>query len=114
MADMTRLEKLELQRAQIEARIKAEKQKASAAERKARNHALMVIGGLVVSHAAEGDWKRIDMNALAAWLDKYGYKVEKDCFAKPLPTKEAANRLRLWERGEEVNFEGDDAAEVQQ
>ena len=113
MTEMTKLEKLELQKAQLEARIKAEKQKAGTAERKARNHALMVIGGLVVSHAAGCDWKLIDMNALAAWLDKYGYKIEKDCFAKPLPTKAAADRLRMWERGEKVDFEGEGAAEEQ-
>lgn len=41
-------------------------------------HALMVAGGLVMQHAPGGDWKRVDWDALAAWLDGYGYKVA-DC-----------------------------------
>lgn len=34
--------------------------------RKARNHALMVAGGLIVNHAPCGNWKRIDWDRLAA------------------------------------------------
>lgn len=41
-------------------------------------HALMVAGGLVMQYAPGGDWKRVDWDALAAWLDRYGYKVA-DC-----------------------------------
>ena len=33
--------------------------------RKARNHALMVAGGLIVNHAPCGNWKRIDWDRLA-------------------------------------------------
>lgn len=69
---------------------------APSAEGKARNHALMVAGGLVVSHAPGGDWKRIDWDALAAWLDRYGYKI-KECEAEELPTNDATKRLRAWE-----------------
>ena len=41
-------------------------------------HGLVVAGGLVMQHAPGGDWKRVDWDALAAWLDGYGYKVA-DC-----------------------------------
>lgn len=34
--------------------------------RKARNHAPMVAGGLIVNHAPCGNWKRIDWDRLAA------------------------------------------------
>lgn len=94
---MATLEELERKQKQIQAQIQKKKRALAAEERKARNHALMVAGGLVVSHAPEGDWKRIDWDALAAWLDKYGYKV-RACEADGLPTREAAARLREWER----------------
>ena len=47
--------------------------------------------------APGGDWKRVDWDALAAWLDRYGYKVA-DCEAETLPNADAARRLREWER----------------
>lgn len=58
-------------------------------------HGLMVAGGLVIQHAPGG--KRIDCDALAAGLDRYGYKVA-DCETETLPTADAARRLREWER----------------
>ena len=60
-------------------------------------HALMVAGGLVRQHAPGGDWKRVDWDALAAWLGRYGYKVA-DCETEALPTADASRRLREWER----------------
>ena len=53
-------------------------------------HALMVAGCLVMQHAPGGDWKRVDWGALAAWLDRYGYKVA-DCETETLPTADAAS-----------------------
>lgn len=88
---MPTLEQLEAKQKQIK-----KKRALAAEERKARNHALMVAGGLVVSHAPRGDWKRIDWDALAAWLDRYGYKI-KECEAEELPTNDATKRLRAWE-----------------
>ena len=41
-------------------------------------------------HAPGGDWKRVDWDALAAWLDRYGYKVA-DCETETLPTADAAS-----------------------
>ena len=42
-----------------------------------------------MQHAPGGDWKRVDCDALAAWLDRYGYKVA-DCETETLPTADAA------------------------
>lgn len=53
-------------------------------------HALMVAGGLVMQHAPGGDWKRVDWDALAAWLGRYGCKVAK-CETEALPTADAAS-----------------------
>lgn len=50
-----------------------------------------------MQHAPGGDWKRVDWDALAAWLGRYGYKVA-DCETEALPTADAARRLREWER----------------
>lgn len=43
-----------------------------------------------MQHAPSGDWKRVDWDALAAWLDRYGYKVA-DCKTETLPTADAAS-----------------------
>ena len=69
----------------------------AAEERKARNHARMVAGGLLMQHAPGGDWKRVDWDRLAEWIGRYGYKIaERE--AEELPTADAAKRLRAWER----------------
>ena len=60
-------------------------------------HGLVVAGGLVMQHAPGGDWKRVDWDALAAWLGRYGYKVA-DCETEALPTADASRQLREWER----------------
>ena len=44
-----------------------------------------------MQHAPSGDWKRVDWDALAAWLDRYGCKVAK-CETETLPTADAASR----------------------
>ena len=94
---MATLEQLEARQKQIPMQIQKKRRALAAEERKARNHALMVIGGLVVQHAPDGDWKQIDMDALAAWIDRYGYKIT-ECKAEGLPTADAAKRMRAWER----------------
>ena len=43
-----------------------------------------------MQHAPGGDWKRVDWDALAAWLDRYGYKVA-DCKTETLPNAGAAS-----------------------
>lgn len=50
-----------------------------------------------MQHAPGGDWKRVDWDALAAWLVRYGYKVA-DCETEALPTADVSRRLREWER----------------
>lgn len=93
---MATLEELERRQRQIAEQIRNKKRALAAQERKARNHALMVAGGLVMQHAPEGDWKRIDWDKLAAWIDRYGYKIT-ECEAEALPTDEAYKRLKEWE-----------------
>ena len=46
-----------------------------------------------MQHAPSGDWKRVDWDALAAWLDRYGCKVAK------CETETPSDRRRgEWER----------------
>lgn len=103
---MATLEQLEARQKQIQMQIQKKKRALAAEERKARNHALMVAGGLLMQHAPGGDWKRVDWDALAEWIGRYGYKVA-ECEAEELPTADAAKRLRAWERkGREKSDEG--------
>jgi len=51
---------------QAEVQISDKKRALAREARKARNHALMVAGGLIVNHAPCGNWKRIDWDRLAA------------------------------------------------
>ncbi|MCI6275044.1 MAG: hypothetical protein MR415_11380 [Coriobacteriaceae bacterium] len=94
---MATLEQLEARQKQIQIQIQKKKRALAAEERKARNHALMVAGGLLMQHAPGGDWKRVDWDSLAGWIDRYGYKIT-ECEAEGLPTVDAAKRLRAWER----------------
>lgn len=94
---MATLEQLEARQKQIQMQIQKKKRALAAEERKARNHALMVAGGLVMQHAPGGDWKRVDWDRLAEWISRYGYKIT-ECEIEELPTKEASNRLREWEK----------------
>lgn len=93
---MATLEQLEARQKQIQMQIQ-KKRALAAEERKARNHALMVAGGLLMQHAPGGDWKRVDWERLAEWIGRYGYKIA-ECEAEELPTADAAKRLRAWER----------------
>ena len=63
---MATLEELQRRKKQIEAQISDKKRALAREVRKARNHALMVAGGLIVNHAPCGNWKRIDWDRLAA------------------------------------------------
>ena len=82
---------------QIQMQIQKKKRALAAEERKARNHALMVAGGLLMQHAPGGDWKRVDWDRLAQWIDRYGYKIT-ECEAEELSTDDAKRRLRNWEQ----------------
>lgn len=94
---MATLEQLEAKQKQIQMQIQKKRRALAAEERKARNHALMVAGGLLMQYAPGGDWKRVDWSRLAQWINRYGYKIT-ECEAEELPTKEAACRLRAWEK----------------
>lgn len=95
------------------ARLKARKQASIARhgqdERKARNHACMVAGGLLLGCFPEG-WQTIDWEGLASVVDRneaiFGQRT-----AEGLPTPEASRRLRAWEQSQhdarsESNKEG--------
>lgn len=94
---MATLEELERRREQLQNQIRDKKRAMAADERKARNHALMVMGGLVERRLPDSDWKRADWNALESVLS-YNADVFAQCGADALPTKEAAARLREWEK----------------
>ncbi len=58
---MATLEQLEAKQKQIQMQIQKKRRALAAEERKARNHApLMVAGGLLMQYAPGGDWKRVD------------------------------------------------------
>lgn len=92
------------------AKIKARRQAAiarnSQTERKARTHALIVAGGLVMSCFEDG-WQTVDWSALASIIES-----NKAIFASKttaeLPTAEAAKRLREWERSHHANADNGD------
>lgn len=65
---MATLEELEKRKRQLEAQIQRKKRELAKSERKARNHAVMVAGGLLMAKAPGGDWKSVDWNALAAFI----------------------------------------------
>lgn len=77
-------------------RIKAIEAKQRAQKRKNRDHALMVIGGLVLSYGYGGDWTCVDWDKLSGYLQKYGYKIA-ECKSEKLDPIEAGKRLREWE-----------------
>ena len=52
--------------------------------------ALMVAGGLVMQHAPGGDWKRVDWDALAAWLDD---TVTRSLIARRRPFRPPTRRV---------------------
>lgn len=93
---MSTLDDLVKKRDQLNARIKAEQAKERAAERKARNHALMVLGGLV-EHASGGDWREIDYARLDALLHKSSESLRKTATEQGRGTKDATAALRAYE-----------------
>lgn len=108
---MADLEKMEKQLEQLQNRIRAEKQKRSEKERKARNHAMMVLGGMVAKRL-DNDWKSLDFEKLDAWLEKYAYKIQ-ECTCDELSLTEAKERLRNWERGNAWGSYGKEPGEAE-
>ena len=91
------------------ARIKSRRQAAiarnSQTERKARTHALIVAGGLVISCFEDG-WQTVDWQALASVIDGNKSIFASKTTAK-LPTADAAKRLREWERSHRTSVDND-------
>lgn len=106
---MATLEELERRQAQLQNQIRDKRRALAADERKARNHALMVIGGLVERRLPDSDWKCADWDALESVLS-HNADVFAQCGADALPTKEAAARLREWERAQRTASRGGTAA----
>ena len=94
---MATLEELEKCKKQLEAQIQRKKRELAKSERKARNHAVMVAGGLLMAKAPGGDWKSVDWDALAAFIAGHADEISA-CGAQPLDTDMASKRLREWEK----------------
>ena len=94
---MATLEELEKRKRQLEAQIQRKKRELAKSERKARNHAVMVAGGLLMAKAPGGDWKSVDWNALAAFIVGHADAISA-CGTQPLDTDGASKRLREWEK----------------
>lgn len=94
---MATLEELEKRKRQLEAQIQRKKRELAKSERKARNHAVMVAGGLLMAKAPGGDWKSVDWNALAAFIAGHADEISA-CGTQPLDTDGASKRLREWEK----------------
>ncbi len=91
-----KIERLDAQIAQLKDRRADVRRKLAADERKARNHACMVLGGMVLSCFDEG-WRTVDFGAVDQIVKKNS-KVFGSRTAPELPAPEASKRLRLWER----------------
>lgn len=77
-------------------------------ERKARNHAMMVLGGELEA-ACGGDWRLIDPRALDAWVHAHAHDLSPLRYEDAPDTAEATRRLRefeTWkrEKGEEARL----------
>lgn len=89
------LAEYDAQLSRIKARRHALVARNSKAERKARTHALIVAGGLVMS-CFDGGWQSVDWGGLATVIDS-NREIFASMTASRLPTSEASKRLHLWE-----------------
>lgn len=92
------VEQLDAEIAALKAKRHAAVVAESRAERKARDHALIVLGGMIEACYPDG-WRSVDYERVSRAVEK-----SRDAFAKmcwdTLPTPEATARLRDWERGQ--------------
>lgn len=63
----------------------------------ARTHALIVFGGMLASHFPESDWRRINPERLADWLNQNADSLRKDVTRGETTTEEAREALLRWE-----------------
>lgn len=94
---MANLEELVRKRDQLNARIKAEQARQRASERKARNHALMVLGGMIERECG-GDWRAIDYRRLDALLYRSRKSLAQAKLDEARETKDATRSLREFEK----------------
>jgi hypothetical protein len=101
------VEQLEARKRELERRIAAAKRHEAEAERKARNHALIIMGTMVERCFPNG-WESVDWSELERYFEHYGYAVGR-CASEPLDTKGATSRLREWERSHREGEQGGEA-----
>lgn len=96
MADTSKIEDIEAQIARLQERKRDVQRKMAEEERKGRNHACMVLGGMMLACFPDG-WASVDFKGLDGIIKKNASVFSaKRCEA--LPTAEASKRLRQWER----------------
>lgn len=92
----TRLDDLIRRREQLDAQIRDARVRQEKADRKARNHAMMVIGGMVEA-AVGGDWRKIDFTSLDRAIYESSEKLAAATKPQPLETADATKALREFE-----------------
>ena len=90
--------RLAKRKAQLKAQAAAARNRAKARERKQRNHALWVMGGLVEYHFLDGDWASVDLTELDGKLAEAGESLGAACRSGASRTADEANAyVRNWE-----------------
>lgn len=92
----TRLDDLIRRREQLDAQIRDARVRQEKADRKARNHAMMVLGGMVEA-AVGGDWRKIDFTSLDRAIYESSEKLAAATRPQPLETADATKALREFE-----------------
>ena len=92
-----KLDDLIRRREQLDAQIRDARVRQEKADRKARNHAMMVLGGMVEA-ATGGDWRKIDFASLDRAIYESGEKLAAATRPQPLETADATKALRDFEK----------------
>lgn len=78
----------------------------SRAERKARDHALIVLGGMIESCFPDG-WQSINYEEVSLFIKEHQEELRDMC-CKTFKTAEATKRLRRWEQKERMAAKSSD------
>lgn len=98
MTDYERREReLEKRMEQLRQRQRDVRARASQDARRARNHALIVMGSMLLEQFEGGDWKEVSFPELEKTLERNGRLIGSKT-AEALPLAEAKRRLREFER----------------
>ena len=81
---------------QLQVRMLEARAAADARTRRARNHAMIVIGSTLVAHAGI-TWEEVDMDALDRWLAEHAGELRALAAPKMEPD-DACKRIRIWEK----------------